>query len=297
MAVCLLVLILVFVSFFSMSARGGKVVGEKYLSLTKRLREISALEGISGLLGWDEMVMLPPGSSASRGAQKEVLAGITYDKRADPELGSLLESLSGGEDLSDVQKANVRIALADHQRLVRVPKDLVQLQAKLETEGYNAWIDARKSADFSKFSPVLNQWIDAKKQEAECIAPGEHTYDTLLYAYEKGMTASRLDEIFTEVKAGLVPLIADIKKHGTVPNRGILDGKYDTDVQAELCKSIALDLGFNMENGRLDVSVHPFSKFPCSCSPLPMSTPLCSLPGCFFVYIFSSMDMCRVLWI
>jgi hypothetical protein len=45
MAVCLLVLILVFVSFFSMSARGGKVVGEKYLSLTKRLREISGKRG------------------------------------------------------------------------------------------------------------------------------------------------------------------------------------------------------------------------------------------------------------
>ena len=249
-----------------LSAR-GKMAPEKYLSVSKKLSEITHLDGISGLLGWDEMVMLPPGSSASRGAQKEVLAGITYDKKADGELGGLLETLnSNSAELSDVQKANVRIALADYQRLVRVPKDLVQLQAKLETDGYNAWIDARKSADFSKFSGVLQEWLDAKKQEAQCIAPGDNVYDTLLYAYEKGMTSSRLDEIFSEVKAGLVPLIADIKKHGTPPKRDILDGKYDVDAQAQLCKSIALDLGFNIEKGRLDVSVHPFSKCPFNSS-------------------------------
>lgn len=51
-----------------------------YAELAKRLREISTLNGISGLLGWDEMVMMPPGAAASRGAQKEVMAGVTYDK-------------------------------------------------------------------------------------------------------------------------------------------------------------------------------------------------------------------------
>ena len=29
--------------------------------------------------------------------------------------------------------------------------------------------------------------------------------------------------------------------------------------QAELCNRIAVELGFNLENGRLDVSVHPFT--------------------------------------
>ena len=74
-----------------LSAR-GKMAPEKYLSVSKKLSEITHLDGISGLLGWDEMVMLPPGSSASRGAQKEVLAGITYDKKADGELGGLQEA-------------------------------------------------------------------------------------------------------------------------------------------------------------------------------------------------------------
>ena len=40
-----------------------------YPTLVSLLREITHLQGISGLLGWDEMVMLPEGSSDARGAQ------------------------------------------------------------------------------------------------------------------------------------------------------------------------------------------------------------------------------------
>jgi carboxypeptidase Taq len=234
---------------------------EAYAKVSKSLRDINNLEGISGLLGWDEMVMLPPGSSGSRGAQKETLAGVLYDKKADSEFGALLNQLSTDSALDKVQAANVRIANADHQRLIRVPKELVQEQAKLETDAYNAWVEARTASDYSKFSGVLQAWVDSKKKEAEYIEPGGHTYDTLLYSFEKGMSSARLDEIFEEVKAGLVPLISDIKNKGSAPSRDCLDGKYDVDAQAKMCKDIALDLGFDIEKGRLDVSVHPFSKY------------------------------------
>ena len=38
-----------------------------------------------------------------------------------------------------------------------------------------------------------------------------------------------------------------------------LKGDYDTKRQAELCHKIAVAMGFSLENGRLDVSVHPFT--------------------------------------
>lgn len=34
-------------------------------------------------------------------------------------------------------------------------------------------------------------------------------------------------------------------------------------MQAELCRKVALALGFNLEKGRLDVSVHPFTGGEC----------------------------------
>ena len=38
----------------------------------------------------------------------------------------------------------------------------------------------------------------------------------------------------------------------------VLQGTFDTKLQWDLCKSIAKELGFDLDKGRLDVSVHPF---------------------------------------
>ncbi len=62
-----------------------------------------------------------------------------------------------------------------------------------------------------------------------------------------------------KVREGLVPLIAAIREKGTPPDTSVLQGTFDTGAQAALCNSIAKELGFNLECGRLDVSVHPFT--------------------------------------
>jgi carboxypeptidase Taq len=230
-----------------------------YAEVVKQLREITALEGISGLLGWDEMVMLPSGSSSCRGDQKAALAGVLYDKRTNPALGKALTELNGSSGLNEVQAAVVRDARTAYIRNSAVPKELAQRMAMLGTTAYEAWVDARKSADFTKFSGSLQEWVECHRKRAACIDPSAPAYDVLLNLYEKGMKSARLDEIFSEARAGLVPLISELKLRGTPPSSSLLKGEYDVDVQAKLCRQIALDLGFDTEKGRLDVSVHPFS--------------------------------------
>jgi hypothetical protein len=61
------------------------------------------------------------------------------------------------------------------------------------------------------------------------------------------------------VREGLVPLISDLRTRGRAPDASWLKGHFDVDKQAKLCKDIALDLGFDITRGRLDVSVHPFT--------------------------------------
>lgn len=235
-------------------------VEELYTDTAKSLREITALEGISGLLGWDEMVMLPSGSSGSRADQKSALAGVIYDKRTDAKLGERLAALkTESASLTPVRAAVVRDAHKEYIRSSSIPKDLAQRMATLESSAYEAWIEARKASDFSKFAPSLQEWVDVNRQRAACIDATAPAYDVLLDIYEKGMLSSRLDEVFNEVRAGLVPLIAELKTKGTAPDATWLNRDYDLDVQAKLCRQIALDLGFDIEKGRLDVSVHPFT--------------------------------------
>lgn len=231
-----------------------------YTDLAAKLRELDALNGINGLLGWDELVMMPEGAVGSRGAQKSALAGALYDKRTDPQLGALLKQLKDATaELEPVQAAVVRDAYRSYTRETAIPKELAQRIAKLETDAYVAWVAARKASDFSQFAPYLQQWVDVNKQKAAAIDPAKPAYDVLLDDYEKGMTSARLDEIFAEVRKGLVPLIAELRSKGTPPADDWLKGTYDIDKQAALCKEVALELGFDTNNGRLDVSVHPFT--------------------------------------
>ena len=64
------------------------------------------------------------------------------------------------------------------------------------------------------------------------------------------------------MKASLVPLLARLREQGKAPDASWLtDGtkKFDVEKQSALCREIALALGFDLEKGRLDVSVHPFT--------------------------------------
>jgi carboxypeptidase Taq len=73
----------------------------------------------------------------------------------------------------------------------------------------------------------------------------------------------RLSRLFPKVRDGLRPLLAAIREKGTTPDTSVLQGTFDTDAQASLCNAIAKELGFNLDCGRLDVSVHPFTGGAC----------------------------------
>ncbi|GIM05840.1 hypothetical protein Vretimale_10263 [Volvox reticuliferus] len=238
-----------------------KEPAKAYEALCERLKEISTIHGINGLLDWDEMVMMPPGAAGSRGTQKAVLAGVLYDKETDPQLGALLDVLKAApaDSLDAVQAAVVRDAAREYVKRTALPKDLAQRIAKLKTEAYAAWVKAKTESDFSVFAPLLKQWIEISKEKARLIDPTKPVYDVLLDDYEKGATSARLDQVFTQVREGLVPLIAEIKSRGRKIDYSWMVGDFDTEKQAELCKQVAIDLGFDTTHGRLDVSVHPFT--------------------------------------
>ena len=87
-----------------------------------------------------------------------------------------------------------------------------------------------------------------------------------------------------QVREGLVPLIQEIKSKGTPPDSSVLEGNFDTKAQSALCNAIAVDLGFSLEQGRLDVSVHPFTGgMICSANVKCSTTVNChpTVPGCF----------------
>merc|ERR1740130_2215342 len=234
------------------------------------LQEVSALSEIQGILGYDEQVFMPAGAAASRAAQKGALAKIIHDKSTSAEMKEAIEGVRGCEDdFDDVRiRANIRDAVDHYDKDARKSSELAQKEAQLESEANQAWSKARAASDFSLFSGKLTEIFELKKEVAALTRPAlkDEPYDGALDAFERGMRAERLDVIFDELRTGLVPLLDAInaKKAADAsidaPHPALAFGEqWDTAAQAELSRKIAARMGYSFDNGRLDVSTHPFT--------------------------------------
>eukprot|EP00976_Prorocentrum_cordatum_P110329 1195178-Prorocentrum_minimum.AAC.4 len=86
------------------------------------------------------------------------------------------------------------------EKTTALTKDIAERSAELGSTGYQAWVKAREESDFSKFAPLLEQWVDLLKEKCHLIDPSRPVYDVCLDDYERGLTAPRLDKVFSEVR-------------------------------------------------------------------------------------------------
>ena len=175
------------------------------------------------------------------------------------ELGALIRSLETTQPTGEWERAVVRDAARDYKRRTALSKDMAQREARLASEGYQAWAKARAASDYSAFKPVLSAWLDLVKEKCHAIDPASPAYDVALDGFERGLRSSRVDEIFSTVRNSIVPLLAEVKAKGTAPDASWLSKPFDVKKQAALCESIAVAMGFDLTRGRLDVSIHPFT--------------------------------------
>jgi len=248
-----------------------------YDALTKELREVARLEEVSGILSYDEQCFMSEGSAASRAAQKEALAGVIFEKRTSTRMAEVIDAARGLQLDDAREQANVRDAIEGFDVESRKTKDLAEREARLESECFVAWKKAREASDYQSYAPILQDMFSLKREVAATTRPdvcaaGE-PYDGALDAFERGMTASRLDAIFAKTREGLEPLLkAVLAKKRDAPDVDALHPtlafdhpgwKGSVEKQAELSKKVAADLGFDFTKGRFDVSTHPFTGGAC----------------------------------
>jgi carboxypeptidase Taq len=233
---------------------------DSYQKLTGRLEELTSLNGIAGILHWDQEVIMPSGGVKFRAKQMSTLAGILHEKSTDPAIGDWLSDLErqAGNEFDSYQAANIREAKRNYEREVKVPKKLVQEMAELSTTGRQVWVKARQENRFTDFVPTIKRWIELRKEWACHVEPEKTTYDANIDAYERGGSSEKFEGIFEKVKKELIPLVKAIQENGNTPDSFFLDGDFPTEKQKELGKQISEDIGFAFDKGRMDVSVHPF---------------------------------------
>jgi carboxypeptidase Taq len=78
----------------------------------------------------------------------------------------------------------------------------------------------------------------------------------MLADYEPGTTASELDQMFGALRPGLVALRGEILEK---PPAKSLQGFFDETVQLQIASELAQCFGYDLNCGRIDKAVHPFS--------------------------------------
>jgi carboxypeptidase Taq len=233
-----------------------------YRELLERWGEISDLGRARALLAWDERTMMPASGAAGRAEQIATLARVRHERLTDDRLWELLERLAEStRDADTIEAANVRAARRDCGRARLVPADLRAEMARSASRGETAWAAARPESNLAAFLPHLERNIELRRRYAACFEPTSHPYDPLLDDFEPGMPTSEARRLLTELREGLVPLVATLAEDPGAPEDSIWLGRnrFETDAQKRLASELLRLLPLPPGGWRLDPTLHPFA--------------------------------------
>ena len=230
------------------------------IEYSKKLRKI---ERAISLLHWDERTYMPDGAVEGRSETIAELSQLYHKKITSDKVKKMLDELnkpSVNDSLNETQRIEVREMTRDFKRRYKVPDELVKEIAKTSSTAQSAWEKAKEKSDFEHFLPHLEKHVKLQKERAEYIGYENEPYDALVDGYEPGFTAKKIKSIFDPMKKKLAPVAESILEKDYTPGEGVFDDKiFDIEKQQELCETIAREIGYDFEHGRLDKTVHPFT--------------------------------------
>jgi carboxypeptidase Taq len=224
-----------------------------YAELMDYQRTTEALGQIAGRLGWDQETMMPRGAAAQRGEEMAAIESVLHARRTDPRIANWLDRAVA---VDPVSHANLRRIRRSFERNVRVPATLAAEIARVTSMAQGIWAEARAAEDVAAFLPTLDHVVRLRREEGQALAQGGDVYDALLNDYEPGAKSADLAAMFGALRPRLVALRAAVL---AAPPAPALTGSFDEAGQLALSRELALAFGYDLERGRIDKAVHPFS--------------------------------------
>ncbi len=226
--------------------------------LRARIEELKDLGGVIGLLTWDQETYLPAKAHAARGQQFSTMQGLYHERLVDPALGELLDQAEADAALTDDERAMIRVFRRERDRAVKVPQRLVRALADAQAKGVSAWREAREARDFRLFRPALERTLALRREQADAFGHDGERYDALLESYEPGMRVSRLTPVLEGLRDQLVPIVQRLTERTASPDV-LAERSFDPDRQWAFTLRLLEGMGFDLQAGRQDRSIHPFT--------------------------------------
>jgi len=232
----------------------------KFLELKARLAEIDDISSAASLLYWDQATHMPPAGAAARGRQLATLRQIAHEKLTDPAIAHLLDELQSYEaDLpEDSDEASlIRVTRRMHEQAAKVPADFTAKFSQHRSQCYQIWAKARPDNNFALVQPYLEKMLDLSREWANFFPGYDHIADPWIDLADYGMKATDIRAIFAELREQLVPIVQAITAQDAVDNSCLHCG-YSESEQLAFSLSVAQQMGYDLQRGRQDKTLHPF---------------------------------------
>jgi carboxypeptidase Taq len=226
--------------------------------LKHRLSEIYDLNAAGSVLTWDEATYMPNGGAVARGRQLAMLRRLAHERFIDPALGRLVDRLQTCADKLPADEASlIRVPRRDYEKAIRVPAEYVARANAHGSRSYNAWTRARPGNDFAAMIPFLEKTLDLSREYASFFAPYHHIADPMIDDADEGLTTATIQRLFAELRRELIPMVRAICDQPPADD-GCLHRSFGEAAQLGFGLSVARQMGYDLERGRLDKTHHPF---------------------------------------
>ena len=222
-------------------------------------KQLYAYNYAQALMSCDEATAAPPCSEAGRAEAAEVLSRAAFALLVNGDTAALLRQ-AAETDLDPQLAAEVRELQRRYDEIARIPADEYAAFTRLVQQAIPAWGRAKRANDFAAFAPYLESIVGARRKQAAYFAPERHPYEVLLDRYERGLTIATCDRFFAELRETILPLLDQIRSHGTPVRTDFLDNDWPLPAQQALAREIMRRWGLDPDHCVLAESEHPFTE-------------------------------------
>lgn len=231
-----------------------------YAAFEGQIARLNDIVCTLNLLAWDARTMMPLGGIDARGHQVATLTDLARDIATGETMRRAMDGAReelAGVPAGDKRHHALRCAEEEITKLKRIPPQIIAEMAGLKTRAHAAWVEARAQNDFAGYAPLLERMMAMQRQISAALYQGDHPYDPLIGLYEPGITYAELQEIYGQLKPALCHLIEKAQA-APPPRTDFLDRGFPVSEQKRFGLKMAERMGYDLNRGRLDDTVHPF---------------------------------------
>ncbi|MDC1383046.1 carboxypeptidase M32 [Candidatus Puniceispirillum sp.] len=226
---------------------------EPLTELMQFQRDTEALMSIAGRLSWDQETMMPHGSSDQRATEHAALVRIVHTRNTNPRIADWLDKITPG---NETEAANIRLIKKGYEKDCKVPIELNASIARVTSKAHGIWASARQNENVAEYLPILAEIIKLKIEKAAALAQGDEHYDALIDEYEPNVSGDEISTMFQNLRPTLVNLRKEILSK---EKPKAISGNFDEKIQLKLANELAIAFGYDLNKGRIDQAIHPFS--------------------------------------